>query len=115
MFTWSVCIFFAISCTAVLSGPVNPSPYGLDEDALLLVPELIEKYGYPVEVHHVQSADGYILELHRIPYGVAPGAGPKENKPVVLVQHGLLSSSADWIIAGPEKGIGKFKQYSHVP
>lgn len=68
---------------------------------------MIEKYGYPIEVHHVESEDGYVLELHRIPYGIAPGAGPKENKPVVFVQHGLLSSSADWIIAGPKKGIGE--------
>lgn len=45
--------------------------------------------------------------MHRIPYGVAEGAGPKPDKPVVFVQHGILSSSADWIIAGPKKGIGK--------
>lgn len=78
----------------------------VEEDALLNVPELIEKYGYPVEIHKVHTEDGYILEMHRIPYGVKANAGPAPNKPVAFVQHGLLSSSADWIIAGPEKGIG---------
>lgn len=68
---------------------------------------MIEKYGYPIEVHHVETDDGYILELHRIPYGKQ--SGPAEGKPMVFVQHGLLSSSADWIIAGPEKGLGTLR------
>lgn len=66
---------------------------------------MIEKYGYPVEVYHVQTPDGYILELHRIPYGKK--SGPAENKPVAFVQHGILASSADWVIAGPDRGIGE--------
>ncbi|KAF2889838.1 hypothetical protein ILUMI_16335 [Ignelater luminosus] len=77
-------------------------PDSLKEDAHLLVPELIQKYGYPCERHTVISKDGYILELHRIPYGKD---GPSENRPAVFVQHGLLSSSADWVIPGPEKGL----------
>jgi len=70
-----------------------------DPDAKLLVPELIEKYGYPVETHQVETEDGYILELHRIP---KPGATP------VLIQHGLLASSAEWVIMGPEKGLAYY-------
>ncbi|VDM77088.1 unnamed protein product [Strongylus vulgaris] len=32
-------------------------------------PEIIQYWGYPVEVHKVLTMDGYILTLHRIPYG----------------------------------------------
>lgn len=31
--------------------------------------ELITFYGYPVEAYSVTTPDGYILELHRIPFG----------------------------------------------
>ncbi|XP_066998920.2 lipase 3 [Anabrus simplex] len=75
-----------------------------DPDTDLTTPELIAKYGYPVESHTVQTEDGYILTLHRIPYGKKSSS--RTNRPPVLVQHGLLSSSVDWIVMGPEKGLG---------
>jgi hypothetical protein len=59
----------------------------------------------------VVTGDGYILTLHRIPNskGVA-------DKPPVLLQHGLLCSSADWVISGPGDGLGKRKyNLSDVP
>ncbi|KAL6264535.1 hypothetical protein P5V15_004641 [Pogonomyrmex californicus] len=62
----------------------------------LSTPQVIEKDGYPVEVHHVQTEDGYILELHRIP-------SKNVSSLPVFLQHGISSSSADWVIAG--KGI----------
>jgi hypothetical protein len=46
--------------------------------------------------------DGYILTLHRI-----PSSKGKAQKPPVLLQHGLLCSSADWVISGPGDGLGK--------
>ena len=33
----------------------------------LSAPELIEYWNYPCEEHQVDTADGYILGLHRIP------------------------------------------------
>ncbi|XP_059046419.1 lipase 1-like [Achroia grisella] len=71
------------------------------EDALLDVPGLIEKYGYPVEIHNVITEDGYVLELHRIPHGRDQYNVRDPNKPIVLVQHGLCSSSADFVVMGP--------------
>ena len=71
-------------------------------------PEIVKKYGYPVDVHDIVTEDGYTLQLHRIPYS------PKDNEdaqwrkarsPILLV-HGLAGSSADWIITGPEKALG---------
>uniref|UniRef100_A0A1L8DQ21 Lipase n=1 Tax=Nyssomyia neivai TaxID=330878 RepID=A0A1L8DQ21_9DIPT len=69
------------------------------------VVEMIQSYGYPVESHQVQTADGYLLTMHRIPYGRAHGAGPAPNKNVVFLQHGLLCSSADWVVIGPRDGL----------
>lgn len=76
--------------------------FEVPEDAKLLVPELIRKYGYPCEVYTVVSKDGYILEMHRIPFGKD---GPSENRPAVYLQHGILSSSADWVLK-PDTGLG---------
>ena len=67
---------------------------------------IIEKAGYPVETHIVTTEDGYILTMFRIPYGKD---GPGENdepRPVVFVQHGLLCSSADWVLSDPPKALG---------
>ncbi|XP_018319706.1 lipase 3-like [Agrilus planipennis] len=64
--------------------------------------EMVQARGFPVETHTVTTEDGYILTLHRIPYG---RSGPSENRPAVFVMHGLLSSSADWIISGVDKGL----------
>ncbi|CAH2089903.1 unnamed protein product [Euphydryas editha] len=66
-----------------------------NEDANLNIEELIIKYGYPVEEHTVQTEDGYILNMYRIP----------NNGSVVFLMHGLLGSADDYVIAGPESGL----------
>ena len=58
---------------------------------------MIRKAGYPAEAHIVQTQDGYLLTLHRI---------PNNKYQPVLLQHGLLCSSADWVIADKDKGLG---------
>ncbi|XP_017768293.1 PREDICTED: uncharacterized protein LOC108556624 [Nicrophorus vespilloides] len=78
-------------------------PLAVEEDAHLRVPELVRKYGYELEDYYLTNSDGYILNVHRIPYG-SDGQG-NEKRPVVFLQHGILSSSADWISPGPEKGL----------
>lgn len=54
------------------------------------------------------TSDGYILEMHRIKHGRDQNNVPDNNKPVVFVMHGLLCSSADWVLMGPGSGLGKF-------
>lgn len=60
------------------------------------------KYGYPAETHSVITDDGYILEVHRIPG--SPQSPPATGKRVVFLMHGLLDSSATWVIMGPNNG-----------
>lgn len=65
------------------------------DDLYLNSSQLIAKYGFPVETHRVQTKDGYILTMFRIPCGGPP----------VFLMHGLILSSDDYIIAGPENAI----------
>lgn len=66
---------------------------------------LVKKHGYPVEEHEVQTADGYILKMHRIPYSPKLNNSLDEHKPIVFLQHGLLTSSADFVLLGPERAL----------
>ena len=51
--------------------------------------------------------DGYIIMLHRILYPKGIESGPT-GRPV-LIQHGLVESSADWLLNLTEKSIGKLR------
>ena len=71
-------------------------------------PEIIKHRGYPVEIHHVITADHYVLELHRIPYGRRRWNKEKtvgRGRPVLL-QHGVFASSAHWLIAPTNSSLG---------
>ncbi|XP_026468931.1 lipase 3-like [Ctenocephalides felis] len=63
--------------------------------------DLIQQYDYPHKTHHVTTEDGYILEMHRI-----PNQNKAQYQGVVFLMHGLLSSSADWVVIGPQKALG---------
>ncbi|XP_062540108.1 lipase 3-like [Armigeres subalbatus] len=75
-----------------------------DTDGDLTVPELIEKYGYKVEVHSVTTEDGYMLTLFRI----MPRKPSTSKKLPVFVMHGLLGSSADFVITGPNNSLAYY-------
>ncbi|XP_072936733.1 lipase 3-like [Epargyreus clarus] len=64
---------------------------------------LIEAEGYPAEKHHVVTKDGYILEMHRIPFGKS--SPNSRNRPVVFLMHGILGASNSFIYLGPEYSI----------
>lgn len=68
-------------------------------------PQLVTKYGYSSESHEVRTDDGYFLTVHRISGGKK--YPPKAGKAVVFLQHGILASSAVWVLAGPNKGLGE--------
>lgn len=63
---------------------------------------MIHSYDYVCETHTYVTEDGYINVLHRIP----PSKGAKDKKQVVFVQHGLLGTSADFVMGRPDKSLG---------
>ena len=68
-------------------------------------------FGYHAEEHVVQTTDGYLLGIHRLPYkrgeeqdGVLVNAGPSSSaKPVVYLHHGLLMNSEVWVCITEEE------------
>lgn len=64
---------------------------------------MITKYGYNAEVHYATTEDGYVLELHRIAGG--PKSPPRKGKKVCYLQHGLVFSSASFVLSGPNHAI----------
>ncbi|XP_063239532.1 gastric triacylglycerol lipase-like [Bacillus rossius redtenbacheri] len=92
-----------LGALCVLAALGLPASCRYDTDQELSTPDLVRKHGYPAESHVALTADGYLLTLHRIPHGrTRPDAG---GRPVVFLQHGLLSSSADWVIMGPNTSL----------
>jgi lysosomal acid lipase/cholesteryl ester hydrolase len=53
--------------------------------------------GYELESWQVKTEDGYHLTVHRIIKDRPKNSG---KYPVVFLQHGLMCSSADWLIPG---------------
>ncbi|KAJ2940644.1 hypothetical protein O0L34_g14751 [Tuta absoluta] len=67
-------------------------------------PTVIQAEGYVSESHSVLTTDGYMLTMHRIPYKRNETWGPAD-RPVVFLMHGLLGSSHNYIMLGPENAI----------
>ena len=67
--------------------------------------QMINYNGYPAEEYNVTTDDGYILTIQRIPHGRQESycSGPR---PVILVQHGLLCSSSNWVSNLPNESFG---------
>ncbi|KAF2904607.1 hypothetical protein ILUMI_01569 [Ignelater luminosus] len=72
-------------------------------DGELTTPEVIKRWGYPVETHTVLTEDGYILTLFRIHFGKKHSV--KESKQPVLLQHGYKSNSKCFVAIG-KKSLG---------
>lgn len=66
---------------------------------------LVERAGYPVDEHFIETKDGYVLGVYRIlPQPASDGDG-RCRKPVIL-QHGLLDSSATWVVNSKSQSLG---------
>ncbi|XP_053624159.1 lipase 3-like [Plodia interpunctella] len=63
--------------------------------------KLITFHGYRLETHTALTPDGYLLTLHRVFLRDSTGREMKK----VLLHHGLLGSSEDWVILGSNKAL----------
>ncbi|KOB56528.1 Acidic lipase [Operophtera brumata] len=66
----------------------------------LATPQLAQWHRRKMESHFVKTIDGYVLTLHRIQNYLS-----SLNNRTVLLHHGLLGSSTDWILLGPIKSL----------
>ncbi|XP_034666612.1 lipase 3 [Drosophila subobscura] len=66
--------------------------------------ERIESDGYPAESHYVETSDGYVLNLFRIPHSPKLNNGQLQ-RPVVLIMHGLFSCSDCFLLNGPNDAL----------
>lgn len=69
------------------------------DDLLKSFQEITVGYGFLFEQHIVQTSDGYLLKLFRIPG--TKGAEENGNRQPILIQHGIFDS-ADFVVShGP--------------
>ena len=66
--------------------------------------EIIASKGYPCEEYTVETRDGFLLGVQRIPHGRRSNV---TRKGVVFLQHGLLGASTNWITNLANESLGK--------
>lgn len=88
------------SAQHVLQADAGAEAHGVDPDAARTTMELAIARGYPVEAHTALTADGYRLTLHRLP------PKGKANGKVVVLQHGLMDTSATWLLNTATDSLG---------
>lgn len=77
---------------------------GSEPTALMSTSQLASHHGRKVESHVIETKDGYLLTIHRV-LNSWPPIKSKFTNETVLLHHGLLGSSADWLLLGPEKSL----------
>jgi len=100
-----VCFFFSTMLMKVFVLSLLVASFGLDDVHKDMVTIVCDK-GYPIEQHFVETEDGYILGVFRIPYGRNESISSLNlHKPVVFLQHGLLDSSYTWVNNYPNQSL----------
>lgn len=70
------------------------------EEWFMTVPQICEANGFVSEEHKVTTKDGYVLTMHRVYSKEALPEG--EKRKALFMQHGMLDSSALWVINDPQ-------------
>lgn len=70
--------------------------------------QLIQKHGYPVELHEVITEDGYILNLYRIPNGLEKDQVISGNRSAILLVHGQGGSPQNFVALGKKHGLAYY-------
>ncbi|XP_073822019.1 lipase 3-like [Musca autumnalis] len=71
----------------------------------------ILEMGYPCEEHEVETEDGYFIRIYRIPDSpkydakTTPLFSSLQQRPMVLLEHGLMGTSDSWILNGPDNSL----------
>ena len=76
-----------------------------DPECYMNPTQLGEKYGYTMEEHWPVTDDGYILLINHI-------VPKSKSAPTVFLQHGLLDSSATWLLNGKEGTCDTLSRYA---
>ncbi|KAL6135898.1 hypothetical protein ACLB2K_068123 [Fragaria x ananassa] len=71
------------------AGAANAEAYGVCK-------ALVTMHGYKCQEIFVTTADGYMLNVQRIPAGRNGGGGA--GKQPVIIQHGVLVDAATWLL-----------------
>ncbi|XP_058081658.1 triacylglycerol lipase 1 isoform X3 [Magnolia sinica] len=69
-----------------------------------LCAQLIRPLGYPCFEHVVETRDGYLLAVQRIPYG--KGEIRTKSRSPVFLQHGLFQGGDTWFANSEEESLG---------
>ncbi|CAB3397353.1 unnamed protein product [Caenorhabditis bovis] len=78
----------------------------IDPECHMTTADIGRHFGYKSHVHIIQTLDDYIIEVNRFPCKQNEDCEVPSKRPVVLMQHGLLSDSFCWIPNMPSQSPG---------
>ncbi|KAH8253421.1 hypothetical protein KR032_005477, partial [Drosophila birchii] len=66
--------------------------------------QAVQRQRLECQVHRVETADGYLLSVHRIPAPRNPRCASRQLRPFLLM-HGLLGSAGDFVAGGQGRSL----------